>query len=118
MSALAQEQTISRVVGTLSDLDSLSRISDFPCDLVELRLDLFDSWEKGLEAGAKLHHLNIPTLATVRLQSEGGKWPKADRERTPILKGALEFAWGIDVELRSEIAAEASALARRHGKEC
>jgi 3-dehydroquinate dehydratase I len=111
-------QSLPRVVGTLSDLAVLDLNSELPCDIVELRLDLLESPAKGLDVGKDLRSRGVPSLATLRLGAEGGKWNKPDRERVPILHEAVNSVAGVDVELQSEICSEVGAMARDLGKEC
>jgi 3-dehydroquinate dehydratase-1 len=97
-----------RVVGTISRLDTLDRPEPFPCDIVELRLDLTGQ-------GA-LRTLAQPTIATIRLASEGGRWQQRDADRLPLFEAALRTVTTVDIEYRSPLLQQVSALACRQLK--
>jgi len=92
-----------RVVGTVSKPDT--RIVPGDCDIVELRLDL-----------VPLRPVNLPSIATIRLASEGGQWTQPDAERLPLFETALQQCTAADIELRSAILEKVSALAAKHQK--
>jgi len=95
--------TTPRVVGTVSKPDT--RIVPGDCDIVELRLDL-----------VPLRQVDLPSIATIRLASEGGKWIQPDADRLPLFETALKQCTAADIELRSVILEEVSKLACRHQK--
>jgi 3-dehydroquinate dehydratase-1 len=97
-----------RVVGTVSQANTLARPGRLDCDIVELRLDLI-----GADA---LRPLDQPVIATIRLASEGGKWTRPDADRLPLFEAALQQCTAADIELRSSIVDQVSALAVRHQK--
>jgi 3-dehydroquinate dehydratase-1 len=97
-----------RVVGTVSQAGTLSRLPTRDCDIVELRLDLI-----GTDA---LRAVDQPVIATIRLASEGGQWMKPDVERLPVFERALEICAAVDVELCSPLLERVSALAVRERK--
>jgi 3-dehydroquinate dehydratase I len=97
-----------QVVGTVAKVETLARLPTRDCDIVELRLDLI-----GIDA---LRPVDQPVIATVRLASEGGQWMKPDADRLPVFERALEICTAVDIELRSPLLENASALAARHQK--
>lgn len=97
-----------QVVGTISQRPTLATPGPFPCDIVELRLDLL-----GADA---LCALAQPTIATIRLASEGGQWTKPDTDRLPLFDAALRQCTAADIEYRSVLLKEISALAARRQK--
>lgn len=109
-----------RVVGTIITADFLQRWSAnpsaLPCDLVELRVDGFPEFSEWIRIGTQIEASGTPVFATIRLQREGGKWNRGDRERWPLLEPAIRQLSGADVELRSDLAKEVSELARELGK--
>ena len=92
-----------RVVGTVSKPDTKIVAGD--CDIVELRLDLIP-----------LRPVGLPSIATIRLGGEGGKWTKPDADRLPLFEQALQKCTAADIELRSEVLEKVSELAVRHQK--
>jgi 3-dehydroquinate dehydratase I len=100
--------SVSRVVGTISKLVTLPRLPTPDCDIVELRLDLI-----GADSVVAVRQ---PTIATIRLSSEGGQWRQPDADRLPFFATALQLCTGVDVELRSPLLEEVAALAARERK--
>ena len=92
-----------RVVGTISKPGT--KIPAGECDIVELRLDMIP-----------FRPVEMPTIATIRLASEGGKWTKPDADRLPLFEEALQKCTAADVELRSPLLDKVSALAAKHKK--
>lgn len=97
-----------KVVGTISLPATLAQAGPFPCDIVEVRLDL-----TGTNA---LRPLAQPTIATIRLASEGGRWNGFDADRLPLFDAALQTVTTVDIEYRSPLMKQVSALACRYGK--
>lgn len=104
---------VPRVVGTLATLPagrgSISRFKA-ECDLVELRLDLIGpekAWEGFVE---HLRQEGLPTLLTIRLEAEGGRWRGTETDRHKLLTRRSGSFSGIDLELSSP---NARALARQ-----
>ncbi len=56
----------------------------------------------------------LPVVVTVRLDAEGGKWKQPDELRLPLFEAALRHLAAADIELRSPILEQVSALARRY----
>jgi 3-dehydroquinate dehydratase-1 len=97
-----------KVVGTISQPATLAQPTVFPCDIVEIRLDL--------TGNESLRSLRQPTIVTIRLASEGGQWTKPDADRLPLFDRALQTATTVDIEYRSPLMKPVSALACRYGK--
>ena len=91
------------IVGTVSKPDT--RIAAGDCDIVELRLDL-----------TTLRQVDLPSIATIRLANEGGKWTKPDADRLPLFETALQQCTSADIELRSQLIGKVSALAVKYQK--
>ena len=100
--------TTPHVVGTISQPGTFAGLPTPACDAVELRLDLL-----GPDA---LRRVDQPSIATIRLASEGGKWTQPDEARLPIFDAALQQCTAADIELRSAILNQVSALAVKHQK--
>lgn len=97
--ALRQPQIIGLVVPeNLSRIEELARVQ-----LLELRFDTFPraEWEELLQR-VRRQWPQLPLMATIRLQRDGGAWPDEQRdERAPFLtdlarRGAVEW---IDSEI-------------------
>ncbi len=108
------------VIGTILNHEFLAaaRGPELPCDLVELRLDGFRDLGGWSRRAAGLEREGKPVLATLRLAVEGGHWQGRDEDRIPIFEEALATVAGIDLELRSPLAARFGAQARSRQKLC
>ncbi len=108
---------IPRVVGTVSQPDTLAQLvagANYDCDIVEIRLDLIGSGApQWLENARTLEARGLPVLVTVRIAEEGGQWKQADEMRLPLFDTALHQLAAVDIELRSPILEQVSALASR-----
>ncbi len=112
--------SIPRVAGTISDRATLSLPAcDLAarCDLAELRLDVLGTdTPNWLHTCQAWEAAGLPVLVTIRLQGEGGKWIRADKDRTPFLESALDALSAVDVELNSDISASLCAYAAQQRK--
>jgi 3-dehydroquinate dehydratase I len=106
---------IPRVVGTLSSFDYRG---EFPCDIVEVRLDRTGQPSDWIERCKAIESAGIPVLLTARLASEGGIWPADDLRRLDVYKEALGELAAVDVELGSVICRAVAEEAARLGKTC
>jgi 3-dehydroquinate dehydratase-1 len=101
-----------KVVGTISQRETLAKPLAFPCDIVEVRLDLIGAdtpaWPE------QIRNIAQPVIVTIRLASEGGKWTQPDEARLPLFETALQQATAVDVEYRSPLMKQVSALACKH----
>jgi 3-dehydroquinate dehydratase-1 len=111
---------VPRVVGTIITADYLRAWSanptPLPCDLVEFRLDGFSDFPDWLKIATQIEHQGTPVFVTLRLKREGGLWTGGDPDRWPFLESAIRHLSGVDVELRSDLAAGVSELAGQLGK--
>lgn len=109
-SAMAQalhlmENTPPKVVGSfgtpydLAETDVSALRS--ACDLAEIRLDLLAAAGKTPESKLWSHLQGIPLLFTARRSEEGGALPLNTAERMKLLRGALDQAALIDIEVAS-----------------
>lgn len=111
---------IPRVAGTISDSATLSSPASTlaaRCDLVEVRLDAVGTdtpdW---LRTCQNWEAAGLPVMVTVRLQAEGGKWHRADKDRERLLLSALDALSAIDVELNSDLSASLCEYAAQKNK--
>jgi 3-dehydroquinate dehydratase-1 len=109
--------SIPRVVGTVSQAETLARlaaVTNRDCDIVEVRLDLIGSnTPQWVEHAQAIEGRGLPVVVTIRLAEEGGQWKQLDEERLPLFETALRDLTAVDVEFRSPILKEVSALAGR-----
>ena len=107
-----------QVVGTVCQAGTLARLAvgvERVCDIVEVRLDLIGAaTPQWLDQAKAIEAQGFPVVVTIRLASEGGQWAQPDAERLPLFEAALENLSAADIELRSPLLSEVSALARRH----
>lgn len=107
-----------QIVGTVSQADTLARLAvgvERICDIIEVRLDLIGATTpRWLEQAKAIEAQGFPVVVTIRLVNEGGQWAQPDAARLPLFEAALENLSAADIELRSPLLSEISALARRH----
>jgi len=113
------------VVGVVSQEGTLARLAaraEHDCDAVEVRVDLIGPYTPHsphtqpawLEHAQAIEKRGLPVVVTVRLAAEGGDWKQPDELRLPLFEVALRQLSAADIELRSPIIEQVSALARRH----
>ena len=109
---------VPRVVGVVSQPATLARLAagtERDCDIVEVRLDLIGpDTLRWLEDAQAIETRGLPVIVTIRLAAEGGQWNQRDDSRLPLFEEAIGQLSGVDIELRSPIVDQVSALARRH----
>lgn len=111
---------VPRVVGTITTRAALTggaQVRDYPCDIVEVRLDLIGldtpDWLAECQA---IEASGRPVLFTLRSADEGGKWPGADQDRLPFILTALAALSCVDVEFMSGICSSVCNKAAQLGK--
>lgn len=92
--------------------------TDFPCDIVEVRLDRIGPEQGWPERCQAIEAAGKPVLLTIRMAAEGGAWKGTEEERRHHLEAALETLAAVDVELGSALAPEMAARAAERGKVC
>lgn len=107
---------IPLVVGVVSTPEGLERAAAadrWPCDVVEIRLDLIG--EESCDwtvAALRLTKAGLGTLLTVRHVSEGGRWTGDEQARLDCYMQGIPLVTGVDVELGAEILADVVSSAR------
>ncbi len=111
-----QPGLIPLVVGVVSTPEGLEKAAsrdDWPCDVVELRLDLIGDDTTGWPIAARhITNAGIGTLLTVRHASEGGRWTGDENERLDCYVQGLPHVTGVDIELSATILPDLLALAK------
>jgi len=107
---------IPLVVGVVSTPQGLERAADqtsWPCDVVEIRLDLIgeDTCEWPVSA-LRLTKAGVGTLLTIRHSSEGGRWAGDENTRLDCYIQGMPHVTGVDIELKSSILSDVINLAR------
>jgi shikimate dehydrogenase/3-dehydroquinate dehydratase type I len=69
-------------------------------DLVEIRFDLMDSISEDL---SPFEELGVPTIATLRIEEQGGRFTGTPEQRLAFFERAVEHFDLIDLELGSQI---------------
>jgi 3-dehydroquinate dehydratase-1 len=106
-----------RVVGVISSVEGFRTLNEFPCDLVEVRLDTIGQPPGWLKRCQEIESSGKPVLLTMRLKSEGGSCALADEARLPIFAEALKLS-AVDIELRSPLSSEVARMAAALAKGC
>ena len=81
-------------------LQSAEKAIDLGADILELRIDMLEKPNPD-EIQQLIQDINYPTIATNRIQSEGGFFKGSEEKRTSILIEAAEYADIIDIELQT-----------------
>lgn len=95
------------VVSTPEGLEKAAGASSWPCDVVEIRLDLMG--EDFIEWPVAAHQITksgVGTLLTIRHASEGGRWTGDEDARLNTYIDNLQHVTGVDIELSSAILPE------------
>lgn len=101
------------VVSTPEGLDKVASFSSWPCDVVEIRLDLIgDDLSDWPVAALRLTKAGIGTLLTIRHGREGGRWTKDEAQRLDCYVQGLPHVNGLDVELDAAILPDIVAAAK------
>ena len=82
-------------------LQSAEKAIDLGADILELRIDALEDPDPD-EVQRLIKDINYPTIATNRLQSEGGFFKGSEEERTSILIKAAKYADIVDIELQTD----------------
>lgn len=110
-----------RVIAPFTDktpLEEIVRAGDRGLDLLEARVDYFDSYDAGYVLD-KISQVpaELPVVATIRSRQEGGKWRGSETERLSLFSALIPKVDGIDVELSSsEILANVAEMAHKAQK--
>jgi 3-dehydroquinate dehydratase-1 len=101
------------VVSTPEGLEKAAAADRWPCDVVEIRLDLIgDESCDWPVAALRLTKAGMGTLLTVRHASEGGRWAGDEHARLDAYVQGLPHVTGIDVELSASIFPDVMLLAK------
>lgn len=111
---------LPRVVGSITRRDTLENVGEdpqFPCDVVEVRLDMIGTDVPGWLASARrIESCGFPVILTIRLAAEGGAWALNDALRSPLYRQAIEELAIIDVEFSSSLHGDLHQHAAERGK--
>ncbi len=97
---------IPKIVVGFSDTDSdtlLKEANQNGLDIAELRIDQYASFtaEHALREAKRVGHY-FPTIATIRLKREGGRWNLPEAKRWALLKKIIPTVSAVDIELSAE----------------
>ena len=100
-----------------ADDNSLKTAFEDGLDIAELRIDQYGSFEIEYILSQVQRFVDFPTIATVRIESQGGNWKGEDQERLDISKAVLPYVDCVDIELVSqEILADLVTKAKSQDK--
>ncbi len=80
---------------------SAEKAIDLGADILELRIDALEDPDPD-EVQQLIKDIDYPTIATNRIQSEGGSFNGSEEERISILIKAAKYADIIDIELQTD----------------
>lgn len=75
---------------------------DSGLDIVELRIDQFSSFDPKYVLKEIAKFKGFPTIATIRLEKEGGSWVLPETDRLSLFKTVLPAVDAVDIELRAK----------------
>lgn len=102
------DKTESRVIGAAMQSG---------LDVAELRIDLFTSFESTYVVSEVKRFSPLPTVATIRVRDEGGKWPSSEKARLSLFRTIIKYVDGVDIELAAdEILSDVIRLAKAEKK--
>lgn len=107
------------ITAPLTDSDVHTLDSIYGADMIELRVDMFSHISLSYlepvfkEAARKF---NVPLIATVRANNEGGAKELDDKQRTEMYGAIIKLTDAVDVEINSKIAATVVSIAKKHKK--
>ncbi len=87
-------------------------------DIAEIRIDQFSSYDYDHVLRVVRKFGNISTIATIRLQKEGGSWRGAEEDRLALFETVLPYVDAADVEMTSDIRHAVIRAAHDAGKLC
>jgi 3-dehydroquinate dehydratase I len=96
--------------------EELSEAQEGGLDVYELRIDRYASFSADHVLAQVRRFADRPTIATIRTDDEGGQWIGSEAERLALFKAVIPEVGGIEVELRSSIAADVVRAAHKAGK--
>lgn len=70
-------------------------------DIAEIRIDQFSSYKHEYVLEELKQYKGIPTIATIRLKSEGGGWCLSEEERLSLFKVVIPHVDAVDIELQA-----------------
>ena len=82
-------------------LQSAKKAINLGADILEFRIDAIEDPDPD-EIQQLIKNINYPTIATNRMQSEGGFFNGSEKERISTLIKAAEYADIIDIELQTD----------------
>ena len=92
---------IPRVVGSITQADTLSRLNrltDFSFDVAEIRWDRIGTGTASvLSSCRQIEKAGTPVILTIRSSLEGGEWTGDEARRLALYKNALPHGSAVDV---------------------
>lgn len=112
-------RAVPRVAVSLNDAH-IQAAKDAPktgIDIIETRVDHFQSFDPDYVRKTVQALATLPTIATIRIQKEGGNWSGTDESRIALFRALIPLTDAVDVELQSaDVCREVSKLAHDAGK--
>ena len=95
----------------------IERAREAGLDWIEFRIDRFSSADQKRVLEERARYADLPVLATLRTQQEGGEWAGSEKERLALFEAVLPDVEAADIELSSEEIREGVLeVAREFGK--
>ena len=93
-----------RIVAPFTDktpLGSIQHAERMGLDIAEARIDQFEMFDQSYVLEQLERFGNTAVIATIRSESEGGKWRLTEAERLALFKAIISRADAVDIELSS-----------------
>ena len=109
---------VPRIAIAISDKEDNRSIKSSEVDIVEVRLDQFESLDSRHIKNSIIarKELGIPLILTIRSKAEGGARHITDRSKLKIFEDTISLVDAVDIELRSSIVSKVIALAKKNKK--
>lgn len=104
LGALTLDRTVPRVAVGFTDAASQGDISaafDDGVDVAEIRVDQFKSYEASYVVERLARFSAVPSLATIRLENEGGAWLGSESDREALYETIIPHVHAVDVEIQT-----------------
>ena len=98
------EDSVPSIAVSFTDLvraDDIAQAVQDGLDVAELRIDRYRSFSVSHVVEQVKRFSDLPTIATIRTQDEGGDWSGTEPERRQLFEAILPHVDGIDIELSS-----------------
>ena len=107
---------IAMSFGDRGSEDEVRKARSRGLDVAELRVDTYAAMDAQHVVDQVRKFSSFPTIATIRIEREGGHWTGTEAERSSLFHAVIPEVQGIDIELSSTILGDVVAAAKAAAK--